>query len=231
MLRHRLLDAILRRLARHPDADGFVLRGGVRVRQLVPGTRRAARDLDLVCLLPYDRAAVCRTVTELLAAELPGEPWFDVGAIRLDDDWRPVAPGLRLVVDGTVGGVTAPVAVDLRVHLPLGPPTDRVDGVRALRPESIAARQLRVLTDLGRGGWRPKDLADLAALAPILEPTSLGAAIDAVFADGRADPREVFGRPAWWSGRAAAARWADAGGDTLDAVVGRVRAAFAPVLG
>lgn len=210
-----LADAFLRRLARHPDAEGYVLRGGVRVRQLVPSARRPATDVDLVCRLPYDVPAVRRTLEEVLATELADGVRLAPGSLRLDLRWRPGRPGLR-VTAADAGGVG--FAIDLTFGLPLWPepvPVALPGGGRlwAVRADTVVGRKVQVTTALGRGGWRPKDLHDLRLLlgADTVEPGALGPAIDAAFhgePQDRREAREVFEHPAWWAGPAAEARWA-----------------------
>jgi hypothetical protein len=251
MPQHRLLEAFLLRLARAPDAGAFVLRGGMRVRQLVPAAGRPARDVDLVCRLPYDPRDVARRIRAVLADDhVRDGAWFDPAA-RFAPWWRPGHPGLHVLALGAVDGVPGRIAVDLAFGLPLwpepelGPLATRRGAARLWmsRPEALIGRKLQVVTQLGRGGWRPKDLWDLDLLLAHAAPDRavLGAAVEAAFAgcaESLADAREVFGHPGWWEGRRAEVRWhrfADGTGgpvhDDLAATVASVRRSLAPVLG
>src|SRR4051812_32601627 len=51
--RHRLLEGVLLRLARLPDAGRFVLRGGMLMRMWFRPLARVAGDLDLVATFPF----------------------------------------------------------------------------------------------------------------------------------------------------------------------------------
>src|SRR6478736_1679262 len=51
--RHRLLEGVLLRLARRPDAGAFVLRGGLLLRHWFRPLSRTADDLDLVAAFPF----------------------------------------------------------------------------------------------------------------------------------------------------------------------------------
>src|SRR5262245_33644674 len=66
-LRHRLLEGVLLRLARLPDADAFVLRGGMLLRLWFRPLPRPAGDLDLVSTVPFDVDETARRLVPLLA--------------------------------------------------------------------------------------------------------------------------------------------------------------------
>src|SRR5207248_3596987 len=51
--RHRLLEGALLRLARLPEADEFILRGGMLMRLWFRPLARPAADLDLVSAFPF----------------------------------------------------------------------------------------------------------------------------------------------------------------------------------
>src|SRR5262249_56873463 len=52
-IRHRLLEGVLLRLARRPDAGEFILRGGMLMRHWFRPIPRPAEDLDLVVTFPF----------------------------------------------------------------------------------------------------------------------------------------------------------------------------------
>ncbi|MEZ4236956.1 MAG: nucleotidyl transferase AbiEii/AbiGii toxin family protein [Myxococcota bacterium] len=231
-LRHRLLEGFLLRLAREPDADAFVLRGGLRVRQLA---RRTARDADLVCRLPYDVPDVRARLERTLSRDAGDGAWFDAATLHLAPVWVG-HPALRLHAAGAADGAPGPIAVDLVFGMPLWPPPEPATlraerGAATLwmsRPEALIGRKLQVIASRGRLRWRPKDLADIDALLPHADPRALGPAVEAAFdgAERVSEVRHAFVRPSWWApGRA---RWRAA--TPLDAVVARVGRALAPVL-
>src|SRR5215831_16704675 len=65
--RHRLLAGFVRRLAEGAAADAFALRPGMLVRHWFPG--RPARDVDLVCRLPYELRAMRAVFARTLARD------------------------------------------------------------------------------------------------------------------------------------------------------------------
>ena len=52
--RHRLLEGVLLRQARRPDAAEFIVRGGVLMRHWFRPVPRPTEDLDLVATFPFD---------------------------------------------------------------------------------------------------------------------------------------------------------------------------------
>src|SRR5206468_2643440 len=64
--RHRLLEGALLRLARLPDADRFVLRGGMLMRLWFRPVARPAADLDLVATFPFSVEETARRALPLL---------------------------------------------------------------------------------------------------------------------------------------------------------------------
>jgi hypothetical protein len=80
------------------------------------------------------------------------------------------------------------------------------------RPETIAARKLHALVQMGRLRWRPKDLNDLRLLLARV-PMNLSQLPEAIAASFRSrgntndDARAVFGRGSWWGVKTSSARW------------------------
>jgi hypothetical protein len=120
----------------------------------------------------------------------------------------------------------------------LGPPAP----LWAVRPETALAWKLHGLAEMGRHGWRPKDLHDLYLLVESmpLEDASLPAAIEAAFVSrGYAlTDAAVFAAPDWWELKSARVKWAeyrrgrpaDDGTDDLQAVVDRLHQRLRPAL-
>lgn len=169
--RHRMLEGFLARLALAPDADAFVLRGGMLVRHWFPEVERPARDVDLVCRLPYDQRDLRERLVNIL-----GEPrvrdgvLFDTSRVRIDALWPDSEhPGLRLFAAGRADGRAGDITVDLTFHLEVWPsasPCELPLGAGRVPlwvcpPEMLIGRKLKVTADLSVGRWRPKDLADV----------------------------------------------------------------------
>lgn len=251
-LRHRLLGGFLTRLARHPLAEGFALRGGMFVRHVRPDLPRRAHDVDLVCRLPYEPYVIRQVLSEVLDdRDVDDGVGFDAVNIELVGVWRgPSTPALTLRATGAVGPQLGHLSVDLLFGLPLWPEPEPIpwetsspgDRIWMCRPETVIGRKVQVVTELGRQGWRPKDLADLDHLLALdLDPHVLRDAIEAAFETGRGTlghAREAFGSTAWWGGALALRRWqhlAPRAGyapsrDPL-AIAHAVRSRLAPILG
>jgi hypothetical protein len=84
-IRHRLLEGILLRLARRPDAGAFVLRGGALLRHWLRPVPRPAEDLDLVATGPFDSREVARRFLPLLADPADDGVAFDAAGVRAVD--------------------------------------------------------------------------------------------------------------------------------------------------
>lgn len=244
--RHRMLEGFLLRLARAPDADAFVLRGGMLVRHWFPGARRRVRDVDLVCRLPYDAADLRRRLCAVLSdGSVRDGVVFDTERLRIDPLWPDSAqPGLRLFALGRTDGRAGEMSVDLTFGLDIWPAAERREVAVAhgsaplwvCRPEMLIGRKLRVTIDLSRRHWRPKDLADVWLMSQRGCPLPIvGEAIERTVPERRAVD-ELLDR-AWWAEPLAAARWGrfrrEAGPAVpadLGRVVDEVRAWLSPVM-
>src|SRR5438874_2047748 len=82
--RHRLLGGFVRRIAEGADADAFALRGGMLVRHWFPESRRPARDVDLVCRLPYELHAMRARFARTLARDAEDGVVFEADRFRVD---------------------------------------------------------------------------------------------------------------------------------------------------
>lgn len=233
----RLQAGLLARLARHPDSDAFVLRGGARIRSLLPAEKRPVQDIDLICLLPFHLPSVTRDLRALLAAPLGDGLSFEPDRAIFRPFFRPGLPGLQMI---------APcgqerVAMDLMFGLPIWPPPERIalasGPCLGVCPETILARKLQVLAELGRARFRPKDLADLASLLASVpfDRRLLAESLDLTFEphpEQRALAREALGHPLWWRSPEMEARWSLFASASpmplgpLDATVAAVRSAL-----
>ncbi|MEN0063376.1 MAG: nucleotidyl transferase AbiEii/AbiGii toxin family protein [Myxococcota bacterium] len=210
-----LLEGFLRRLARHPKADAYVLRGGLRLRAWWP--HRVARDVDLVCAGSTD---VREDVQRILRTQVPDGIRFDaerIGLVPVRD--AAGLRGFRVVAAGWVDGVGGDLPIDIALGLPLGPGPIRARlasgrgaaTVWMCRPETQVARKLRVLVEPGPERWRPKDLVDLHALTDLSwNRDALAEALFAAFHEApheHARAQEALARPQWWVNRGSRAAW------------------------
>jgi hypothetical protein len=224
--RHRLLEGVLLRLARLPEADHFILRGGMLMRLWFRPLARPAADLDLVSTGPFRVEETAHRFAPLLADRgVADGVTFDPERFRVEGIWLNTDfPGVRLFASGEVDGVEDEFTVDVTFGEPLVPPPQRAEyptlcrGLAArlwmCRPETITGRKLHALKHMGLRHWRPKDLNDLRLLlgrVP-MDPAELPGAIAASFTsrgDTTADARSVFGRDSWWTLKTSSARWRD----------------------
>ena len=222
--RHRLLEGLLSRVARHPDGDAFALRGGMLIRHWFSDLRRPARDIDLVCDLPFDVDAMRTRVAAILATELDDGVRFEADRFRLDAIHVASShPGIRLFAVGRADLADGPpafgeISVDTTFSMPVFPAAQREalelsrDEVtmRTCPAEMLVGRKLQVLAQLGPGYWRPKDLSDVWWMLERFEPDTgtLADSIERSFAGhDHAGLNEVL-RASWWSEPRAAMRWA-----------------------
>jgi len=251
--RHRLLEGVLLRLARLPDAGGLVLRGGVLLRHWFRPLPRPALDLDLVATGPLTVEEAARRYLPLFAdASVADGVTYDADRFRVEAIWRHTDnPGVRVHARGAAGDDEGEVQVDITGGPPPRPapvlgelPTacGQTARVWMCRPESVVGQKVQALWHLGMPGWRPKDLDDLRLLLRRLptDAAALHEALVAAFVDmggSGDDARALFSAP-WWAMKLSSARWLDfvksargrgAPAD-LAAVVAEVRRRLAPVL-
>ena len=221
-LRHRLLEGVLLRLARLPDAGGIALRGGMLLQHWFRPTPRPALDVDLVAHSPLNVADAKRFLP-MFADTVADDVTFDVEGIAVEGIWlQSDHPGIRMHVRGIHSGGEDDIQIDVTGGPPPRPAAVLSDlpttagSVRlwTCRPESIVGQKVQALWHLGMLGWRPKDLDDLRLLLERMpmDDAILREAIIAAFAElggtGR-DARGVFAPESWWSMKHASARWSD----------------------
>ncbi len=223
-IRHRLLEGVLLRLARRPDAGEFVLRGGMLMRHWFRPIPRPAEDLDLVAIFPFAVEEAARLFLPVLADEGSDGVAFDAGRVRCEGIWLGTgSPGVRVLASGVADGVEADFNVDITFgpHPRPGPvfgaiPTACGEAAQVwmCRPDAIVGQKMQALCRGATLSWRPKDLNDLRLLlAQVpMDAAELPGAITAYLADiGRtvADARAVFGPSSWWGMKLSSARWLD----------------------
>jgi hypothetical protein len=223
--RHRLLEGVLLRLARLPDAGGLVLRGGMLLRHWFRPLPRPALDLDLVAPSPLTAEEATRRYLTLFTdtAVVDGVA-FDGDRFQVEGIWlHTESPGVRVHARGIMGEDE----IDLQVDITGGPPPRPAPvfgelptacGQKACvwmcRPESVVGQKVQALWHLGMLGWRPKDLNDLRLLLARVPmgPAALRGAIAEYLADlgaTGADARALFGPSSWWGMKLSSARWLD----------------------
>jgi hypothetical protein len=241
-VRHHLIRGAIARIARAPEGASFVLRGGVLTRAWVAPLRRPARDLDYVGDFPFDVAGTARRLAPALAMELPDGVRIDAAHADVRGIWLDTAfPGVRVDLAIGLGRPDQRLSIDIGFGDPLVPPAApfALDGgvvVRAVRPETQLAWKLHGLAEMGPS-WRPKDLADLWAIASRvpLDPAALPPAIAAAFESrgcSVAQAAEILRAP-HWATKTARVRWAARPRDgvpDLAQTLADVRDRLAPVL-
>ncbi len=223
--RHRLLEGVVLRLARLPDAAEFVLRGGLLMRHWFRPVTRPAEDVDLVATFPFAVEEAARRFLPVLADEAIADGvTFDVPRVRHEGIWlESGTPGVRFFVSGAAGADEVEFHIDVTfgpfprpapVLVALPTACGQVARVWACRPEAVAGHKMQALWHRGMLGWRPKDLEDLRLLlghVP-MDDGDLRGAIAAYLADvggNGNDARALFARSSWWSKKMSSARWLD----------------------
>jgi hypothetical protein len=239
---HHLIVGAIARIARAPEGASFVLRGGVLTRAWIAPLRRPARDLDYVGDFPFDVEGTARRLAPALAMELPDGVRIDAPRAAVRGIWLDTEfPGVRVDLAIGLGRPDQRLSLDIGFGDPLVPPAtplELVGGVvvRAVRPETQLAWKLHGLAEMG-ASWRPKDLADVWAIAARvpLDHTALSRAIEAAFGS-RGLPAAAAAaalRAPHWPTKAARVRWAAQPRDgvpDLEQTLAEVRARLAPVL-
>jgi hypothetical protein len=166
--------AVLRRLARTPERESFVLRGGLMMRLWSGPVPRPVEDLDFLGRFPVDAAD---TVTRLESVLRIGvEDGFSFGALKSEVIWAETAfPGVRVFVETRLPGVDG--SFELRIDTGFGDPMDpgpawteydvgeaEAARVLACRPETLLGWKVHGLFERGKGRFRPKDLFDVYLL-------------------------------------------------------------------
>ena len=226
ILRHHLLESLLRRLPQEPQAPALVLRGSMIARLWASPYPRTAADLDLLGTTPHDVAATADRIVPALApdrAPVDDGVAFDTGRCTAKGIWLDTAfPGVRLAVFAQVFGAPATTTIDVGFGDPLVPDPIRVEypwiaggsaPVWAVHPATLIGWKLHGLAEWGRIRWRPKDALDLWLLVrrfgAEIPPAVLGEAVRVAFTSrgyAATDARRTLEDP-FWRSPVAAARW------------------------
>jgi hypothetical protein len=253
--RHHVLEGLLRRVARLPQPEGFVLRGGMLTRLWAAPAPRPAQDLDFVGIFPHGLEETVRRFAPALAdRDLADGVLIDAAAFRARAIWEDSDfPGVRLTVRVGLGAADRDVQIDIGFGDPLVPLPQLVDYPTIIpgapprlwccRPETMAGWKLHGLAEKGERLWRPKDLYDLLLIGERVElkVPELAQAIAVAFTSRgfRAEQAPaVLADAAWWASKTSLFRWADfrrrAEGldvpEDLAEVVARVTARLRPAL-
>jgi hypothetical protein len=253
-VRHHVLEGVLLRLSRLPNAADFVLRGSMLTRAWVAAGLRVADDLDFVGTFPHDVEDTARRFRPALTiADIEDEVCIDVSSFRVRGLWLNSAfPGVRMALRIGFGQADQTLQIDVGFNDPLVPAARRMDyplllgapaSMWAVRSETAVAWKLHGLAEMGPQGWRPKDLYDLYLLAGsvALDTSELIPAIEAAFLSrgySLVDAVKVFTAPDWWELKSARVKWreyrsrqpAAHGADDLPPVVDRVLERLRPAL-
>ncbi len=222
-MRHRLLEGVLLRLARLPDAGGLALRGGMLLRHWFRPTPRRALDLDLVAPAPLTVDEAVRRYLALFVEPGVGDGVTFDADLRVAAIWQHTENfGVRIHAAGLVDGDEAECQVDITggpwprptpIFAALPTACGQPACVWTCRPEAVVGQKVQALWQHGLFCWRPKDLDDLRQLTRLpMNAADLSRAITAYLADvgaGGAAARALFGPDSWWSLKRSAARWLD----------------------
>lgn len=226
VLHHRLLEGILLRLARLPEPDHFILRGGMLMRLWFRPVDRRAGDLDLVANFPFDIEETGQRFLPILSDQSVNDGVvFDADRHRVEGIWLNSGfPGVRIFLSGEADEMEGELSVDITFNEPMIPPPDFADYPMAgceltaqlwmCRPETILGRKLHALLHMGMLHWRPKDLNDLRLLLQLvpMDHDALPDAIVASFTSRGYAPdlaRQIFSDESWWRMKKSSARWQD----------------------
>jgi hypothetical protein len=246
VVRQHLLEGVLRRVSRLPDAGGLVLRGGLLTRAWIAPWPRPTRDLDFVGDYPFSVEETARRFRPAVTEEVEDGICIDADRFAAQGIWTDTNfPGARLSLWLGLGQADQPLSADVGFGDPLVPEPVWLDyptllseppaRVRACRPETQAAWKLHGLAEMGTG-WRPKDLADLFLIVTRvpLEADVLPPAIEAAFVSRgyrTHDAVVLFDHPQWAT-KTARVRWDAHRGrlPELPQVVAQVRRCLGPAL-
>ncbi len=222
LLRHHIQEGVLRRLAISPAKRDFVLRGGMLTRHLVAPIPRLSQDLDFVGTFPFDVEDAIERFRMVVCEEL--NDGVELTNFKGKGIWeRTEFPGVRMRVNVATEGIEVVLQIDVGFNDPLVPEPELVvypslvgpdSEVWCCRAETMIGWKLHGLAEMGRTGWRPKDLHDLYLLVTSvsIQLDDLAPAIEAAFVSrgyALADAWGVFTTPNWWEPKSAFVKWAE----------------------
>lgn len=170
----RMLEGVLLRLARRPDAGGLVLRGGMLLRHWFQPICRPAQDLDLIAPAPLTVESAVRDYFPVFTDEMVVDGVvFDIDRLQAEAIWRHTDhPGVRV----HASGILDDEELEFRVDITGGPPP-RPAPTCALEPyEELAGRAVPLLHQMTRDP--SPEVRTRTALTLMSLPTSVGGTPD-----------------------------------------------------
>jgi hypothetical protein len=192
LLRHHLLEAVLRRLPANGEPD-FVLRGSMITRLWAAPFPRIANDIDYLGTFANSVRDAAERFLPALQRDAHDGVRFDHRRCSAKGIWEESEfPGVRFTLWADVLGKEQSTTVDVGFGDPLVPPaavaeypllTGDVAHVWAVHPATLIGWKLHGLAEWGESRWRPKDLLDLWLLTGRFElpPSTLAEAIRFAF--------------------------------------------------
>ncbi|WP_245631587.1 nucleotidyl transferase AbiEii/AbiGii toxin family protein [Curtobacterium ammoniigenes] len=167
------LEGFLTRLAASPNAEDFVLKGGVLMAAFA--VRRPTRDIDLAALgFANDVAEVERRIRGVLASPVGDGLSFDLESVSAEEIREDAAySGVRVRVVARLVSAVIALHVDLNFGDPIWPaPTEAelpllLGGTLRLRgypDHMVLAEKIMTAIDRGEQNTRWRDFVDIAAL-------------------------------------------------------------------
>ena len=227
--RHRLLEGVLLRLARLPQAGGLVLRGGMLLRHWF-------RPLARPALRPRSRGDVPRSPSRRRSNSSArcslNEAIGDGVALRRravrsrgESGWTPATPACASSPRGHAGGDELDFHVDVTVG-PIAAARRRSSAncrrraarparVWMCRPESIVGQKMQALGHLGmlslaaEGSRRPASVARSRADGRRRRWATRLSRCSPIWAEAATTSRSLFGSSSWWGMKLSSARWLD----------------------
>lgn len=173
VLRHHVLEGVLRRLARAPEVDRLALRGGMLARHWAAPTPRPADDIDFLARERRERDEARDVFARILERRADDGVSFEApGAetIWAETDF----PGTRLTVPARFDDEALAIQIDIGAGDPLDAWPEPIPYrpllgapilVRSVSLETSLAWKTHGLFEFAEGHWRPKDLFDIALLS------------------------------------------------------------------
>lgn len=191
------MERFLYRLSRSPEADRFVLKGGLLLIVWLGETLRPTRDADLLGYGDLSDEALATTIREVCTIGVePDAMTYLAESIRV----APIRPenaygGKRVTLESRLGPARLRVQVDVGIGDAVTPEPVWIDypslldlpraHLRAYRPETAIAEKFHAMVTLGSKNSRMRDFFDIDALAA-RQPFDGQILVDAV--------RATFGR-------------------------------------
>ena len=173
------LEGFLARMAASPQADHFVLKGGVLMAAFA--ARRPTRDIDVAASgIPGDVSDVLGRVGEIVAEGLEDGLDFDDGSLRAEEIRQEAAyAGVRVHMVASLASARIPLHVDVNFGDPIWPGATqailpRLLGgtltVRGYPDHMVLAEKIVTAVDRGPENTRWRDFVDIASITATRTP-------------------------------------------------------------